>query len=336
MAFSYKNLAAFVGALWALLVFLTFVPLASANTIYLQANPANVIPSAPNGSGQYFVNSPTFDSNFNGIASSSMTWGLNAWIAGGGTTTLRAQLIINPATSPCSVDFTVNRFGATYQVTQFGCNLTGITVGTVLYYQLRSLDGTQFFTSGLGDSPYVVITDQDGNFQSFPVFTPGTDVLQVATSTTNVFCDTNVPFDSSSIIQATLTAVPNGLCKVGAFLLIPNQNSLGSFANLSSSTQDKIPFSYFYDVQGLVTGSATSTSQNSQVFSMDLSIMDFASSTSMGPILPNVLTFFSSSTIGQYMSPATHDLLYNLMIFAIWGDVMWMIYHKIVPTKVKI
>jgi len=212
-----------------------------------------------------------------------------------------------------------------------------VVPGTVLHFEIRPLDtGRKAFAASNGSVPYLIAQVGSEPSFSFPVFTPGDSVLQVATTTTNDFCNQQMPYDDSSIISATLTAVPNGLCRVAAFLVVPSQNSLSQFSLLASSTTEKIPFSYYYDFADIVGGQATSTSQNMQNFAMNLSLLDFASSTAMGPILPSSLSFLSSTTIGQYMSPTMHDIIYNLMIFAIWGEVLFLLYHKIIPAKAKI
>jgi len=159
----------------------------------------------------------------------------------------------------------------------------------------------------------------------------------VSTSTLASFCDANVPFDNSSIIQATITAIPNGLCHVGAFLIVPQASTLNEFSTLTDTLKTKIPFSYFYDVSDLYSNSVGATTTTAmQSFSMNLGIIDFASSTAMGPLLPASIGFLSSSTINQFLPAGMHDLLYNLMIYAIWLDVMWLLYHRIVPSKAKI
>jgi len=172
---------------------------------------------------------------------------------------------------------------------------------------------------------HVILTDfVQQNYQLF------------ATSTVEDFCDQNVPYDDSSIIQATLTAIPNGLCRVGVFLVVPTGDQLNQFGELNDTLATKIPFSYFYEVKDIYEGGSASTTENFTSFSIGLASIDFASSTGIGPILPTNLNFLSTSTINTYLPAGMHDVLYNIMVAAIWLEVMYLLYHRIVPKTAKI
>lgn len=343
MARSYKNLAAFVGTLWVLLVFGIFITPAHAQTVGSQVDNSRAIYVGGGGSQP----SSAIGANFaTPLLQTNTTYDFGWTVQGAtqGVATTSVNVTINSKSIAgnfyvgwCGVTLIWTPFTTYYYATST-CASTNIDFSLPSYISVypSGVSNPIVVAGNSQSSPFFILTIGNDPLMSFPAFSPTQTAIGVATTSTNSFCDQNVPFDNSSIIQATLTAVPNGLCKVGAFMVIPSGNTLGQYALLSSSTQEKIPFSYFYDVQSLITGAATSTSQNSQTFAMNLGALDFSSSTAMGPLLPTSLTFFSSTTIGQYMSPATHDLLYNLMIYAIWLEVMWLIYHKIVPTRAKI
>jgi len=188
----------------------------------------------------------------------------------------------------------------------------------------------------LASSPYYIISSDQtlsGNALVINVTPPDSSISTTSLAT---FCDSNVPYDNSNIVQATITAIPNGLCRVGSFLIVPSSSSLSQFSTLSDTLRGKIPFSYFYDVSDLYNGSTASSTQNMQSFTMSLGLIDFASSTSMGAMLPASVNFLSSTTISTFLPAGMHDLLYNMMIYAIWIEVMYLLYHRIVPNKAKI
>jgi len=146
------------------------------------------------------------------------------------------------------------------------------------------------------------------------------------------FC--NTAFASTTGIGAT---IGNGFCVAFGYLFIPTPLSLQQFQDFALSLQNKIPFAYYYDVENIFTGSNASGTQNMVSYSANLSALDFASSTGLGPILPTTpFSFLSSSTIGAYLPAGMHDLLYNLMIAGIWVEVLFLLYRKVVPTKAKI
>jgi hypothetical protein len=160
--------------------------------------------------------------------------------------------------------------------------------------------------------------------------------LGIATSTSFAFCNTSFA-TSSGLVSDFANGFSNGLCQVAGFLIVPAPATLEGFSSLTSTAREKIPFSYYYDILGVVNGSSASTTQNLPSYGLDLSVLDFSSSTAMGPLLPTgIFSIFSSSTIERFLPAGLHDLLYNMMIWAIWGDLMWVLYHKIVPSKAKI
>jgi len=128
----------------------------------------------------------------------------------------------------------------------------------------------------------------------------------------------------------------NAICQAVGYLFVPTPTSYAQYQGLPLYLQNVLPFSYFYGVGDIFTSMTASTTQNFPVYSMGLSQLDFASSTAMGPILPSSLEFLSSSTINRFLPVGMHDLLYNLMIFVIWVDVAFVLYHKVVPKKAVI
>lgn len=150
----------------------------------------------------------------------------------------------------------------------------------------------------------------------------------------NEFCAS--AFASSSA-PGIVTDFGIAMCNVFGFMFVPTPASVQQFSDFSNGLQTKIPFAYYYDIADIINGSTASTTQNFTAYTINLSAIDFASSTGMGPILPtSPLEFFSSTTISKYLPVGMHDFIYNLMIWTIWIDLLWVLYHKIVPTKAKI
>lgn len=156
--------------------------------------------------------------------------------------------------------------------------------------------------------------------------TPQFSIDTFSTTTASSFCDENVPYDNTDIVSATLTYVPNGLCRVGAFLAIPNQTSLNQFTTLSATTKEKFPFSYVVTVLttwGTLTASSTA---NAPTFTYSLHDLGIGSTTPLGNILPNI-TIFSSSTVQTYFPSSTFDAFKTLasiaLVLILVGDIFF-------------
>jgi len=182
--------------------------------------------------------------------------------------------------------------------------------------------------------------DHFGNSNGVPYFVIAGEAIDLIPSITSsqfnlsgafTFC--NDIFASSTGIGSTIM---NGLCVVGGYLFIPSYASIQAFSDLSLTLQEKIPFSYGYDIAGIFSGMSASSTENFPTYSIGLNAIDFSSSTAMGPIFPTSLDFLSSTTINKFLSPGMHDILYNFAIFVIWVEVAFVLYRKIVPTKAKI
>jgi len=148
----------------------------------------------------------------------------------------------------------------------------------------------------------------------------------LSTTSLQSFCDANMPFDNSSIINATLTAIPNGICRATTYLIIPSSDSLNQFATLASSTKNRFPFSYFNSVFTVWNSLTASSTLNSPTFAYDLADLGLGSTTPMGNILPN-LTVLSSTTVQSYFPSGTFSLLKALagiaIILVLIGDIFF-------------
>jgi len=155
----------------------------------------------------------------------------------------------------------------------------------------------------------------------------------VGTSTVAELCSRNVG-TSTSFLDSAGASFSNGLCNVGVFLFVPSQEVLDGFGNLASSTQSKIPFSYYYDFRNILSGSAATSTSNFSVLAVDLRATGVGSTSPWATVLPSSFNYLSSTTITAYVSPTLYDLLFLLMRSAIWIAVLFHIYHRIIPRHV--
>lgn len=145
----------------------------------------------------------------------------------------------------------------------------------------------------------------------------------------------NSPFNSSttnttelngsvacSRTRFTLVGLDFGeaLCEITKTLFVPSQNSLTNFANIATTTQQTIPFSYFYDIKDAVYGQSTTSTATPVSFDL------VASTTSFGQIH---FTPFSTSTAVAYMGQTNYDLFQLLMRYAILAAFGFYLYFRI-------
>jgi len=152
----------------------------------------------------------------------------------------------------------------------------------------------------------------------------------ISTSTIRAFCNGTYA-TSTGFFSDIANGVTYGACTAFSFLFVPDQNTLRGFSELSSTTQTKIPFSYYYDFAGILNGSSASTTSNFTVLSADLRATGVGSTTPWGNVLPSSFNYLSSTTITAYVSPTLYSLLFLLMRSAIWLAVLFHIYHRLVP-----
>jgi len=98
-----------------------------------------------------------------------------------------------------------------------------------------------------------------------------------------------------------------GLCNVVKSLFLPSSSAIEDFSQVITNLQQRIPFSYFYDITTSVTSQSTTGS------SSPITSLDFVSSSTA---LHITYSTFSSTTASQYMG----STLYNLFLYALMGD----------------
>jgi len=182
----------------------------------------------------------------------------------------------------------------------------------------------------LGVTPYVIINGVNQSLD--PNLLNGGNPSGVSTSSIQAFCNGTYA-TSTGFFSDIANGVTYGACTAFAFLFVPNQDTLQSFSNLGSTTQNKIPFSYYYDFEAILNGSAASSSTNFNALSTDLRATGVGSSTVFANVLPSSFTWLSTTTISTYVNPTLYALLFLLMRSAIWIAVLFHIYHRLVPKR---
>jgi len=164
---------------------------------------------------------------------------------------------------------------------------------------------------------------------------PGYTDVGISTTSQQVYCNSNFS-TSTGLLDSLGKSISTGICNVGVFLFVPSQNALSSFATLSSTTQTKIPFSYYYNVKSILQ-TASSTSGNFTSIHLNLGgATGVASTTPFAGILNQDFQLLSTSTISTYISPSTYNLLMDLARYAIWIAVMFHVYRRIVPKHANV
>jgi len=219
-------------------------------------------------------------------------------------------------------------------------NLTGIrSVAIEVYKTSGPMVGTPSTLGttgasappGYNNNPYLLLTDEGSsesiNWYDLSVVPPiDFEALKFVATSTSFF---------SGQASGTLQAIANecaqtgnifaeALCRTTAYLFIPNPAVLDQYTTLASSTADKFPFSYIFGVIYLFTELNASSTTNMIAPHIDFSSVDPASSTPFGSFLPD-MTIMSSTSIKQYMPEGFWELVYALMIAAIWLGLAFML-----------
>jgi len=167
-----------------------------------------------------------------------------------------------------------------------------------------------------------------------PVLSPigGYPTLGIATSSVNSFCQTNFSTSTTGFVDSIMSAVSVGVCSSFAFLFVPTADSLAGFQALASTSQSKIPFSYYFQLAGVYDSMTASSTENLSAFSIDFPA--FGSSTPLGTIIPTHVDILSTTTIDKYYPSAIRHTFLFLGASAIWVGLGFVLYRRIVPHKV--
>jgi len=146
---------------------------------------------------------------------------------------------------------------------------------------------------------------------------------------------------SSSIPNCNLGNIFNdGICQAFNFLFVPDPSVINGYMTLfdtSSSSAagigSRFPFSYVTGISDTWSQLHASSTQNFQNLSIDLSRLDFASSTPFGHILPASLTILSTTTVTEHMPAGFWDAMQLLIVAGIWlglgADIFFTVRNKL-------
>jgi len=176
--------------------------------------------------------------------------------------------------------------------------------------------------------PYVILTGINQSLD--PNYIDNGNPSGISTSTVQQYCNSSYS-TSTGLFSELANGITYGFCTVTTFLFVPNQNDLQNFYNLASTSQSKIPFSYFYETYNMFNSLSASSSTNLPTFAVDLPVM--GTSTPLGQIVPSRIEFLSTTTIDRYYPSAIRTTFLTLGSYAIWVTAFVVIYRRIVPKK---
>lgn len=135
------------------------------------------------------------------------------------------------------------------------------------------------------------------------------------TSTASDFCDENLPYDDSDIIQATLTFIPNGICKAVSFMVVPSQASVNTFQSWGQTIQTKIPFSYGIEMYNIFNDINTAISSSSTT---NFPVLELEYGSTTGSSFHGSVVLFSSTTVNALFPEAVRNGFRNLLSVVLW------------------
>jgi len=201
-----------------------------------------------------------------------------------------------------------------------------------IYYVLVSIGNIGankvFLTTNLSKSFFYGYITAGGFTPSIPISPgiPGFTDFGIATTSQQAYCNTNFS-TSSGLLDSLGQSISLGFCNVGVFLFVPSSQAIAQWQNLGSSTQTKIPFSYFYQVTSLYDNLVATTAPSFIDVQFDISSTS-VKNTGFGTVLPAVVAF-STSTVVQYLPPDVMSLLRSLMIATIWLGFAYYAYRRV-------
>lgn len=217
--------------------------------------------------------------------------------------------------------------------TQSGSNRT--LVPGHIYYVFGSLaggpgvqDDNQLRMNLSNDFFYGYLTDSSGESLPISPGIPGFTDYGIATSSQQVYCYGNFA-STTGLLDSVAQSISIGICNVGVFLFVPSNEAISNFQALASTSQSKIPFSYVYGLGSIYSSLTASTSVNLPTYTLDLPAL--GTTTPLGNILPDSVTFLSTTTIDTYYPTATRETFLFLGSSAIWLGLAFILYRRVVP-----
>jgi len=182
-------------------------------------------------------------------------------------------------------------------------------------YAIKTDRGNQYF--------YGLITSGEGGTVLVLPGVTGFTNPGISTTSQSVYCASS--FATSGFLSQVASDISTAMCNVTVFLFVPSNESLTVFLSLASTTRDRAPFSYFYDMSTDINNLSASSTANLPTYTANLSALGIGSTTPIGNILPN-LTLLSSTTILQYAPSGFYSALMFLARASIWLGLGFTLY----------
>jgi len=153
---------------------------------------------------------------------------------------------------------------------------------------------------------------------------PGFTDVGIATTSQQVYCNANFS-STTGFLDSIGLSISQGFCNVGVFLFVPSSQAVSQWQGLSSTTQVRIPFSYFYGLKSIYSSYVATTSPSF----LDVSINTGAFPSSTLVALPASWTVFSTSTLGTFAYGGFLSLARTLMSYSLWLLFAWFIFFEV-------
>jgi len=131
----------------------------------------------------------------------------------------------------------------------------------------------------------------------------------------------SIEFASSTTQCADGNLFTNGICVAFSFLFVPDPGVMNGYAELFSPESDsgfyaRFPITYFVGVSDALSAIAASSTESVPLLDLELSRMNFASST-FGSFIPDEV-FISTTTIAGLFPDGLWDALQLIIVAGIW------------------
>jgi len=206
----------------------------------------------------------------------------------------------------------------------------GSNASTSIYIGADATTTGFYCTADCGSmkAPYFFLSTTPLNL-NIPALYPSATTTALDLSTAQSFCGSSTYATSTGFWDSTGQAFSRGICLAFAAVFVPSSDSVGQFSALQPELQSKIPFSYFYQAYGVLSGLQATTTDNLPTLSVNLSTVDIGSSTPLGNLYSPQITILSTSTISRFFPDDIRTLWLNFLSVALWFILIMHFYHKI-------
>jgi len=186
--------------------------------------------------------------------------------------------------------------------------------------------GLKLISDGTRTLFYGSITDGQG---SEVPWIPGISQIGAATSTVATFCNQNFATTTGGFLAGIGQDISLGLCKVTAFLFIPNQNAVQSFYNNMDNLKTRFPFAWVVDAREIYNTYVATTTDN--FFDITINLATSGPMLGLPPEVPllnkTIITSFMSDNMRNAFKTLLATVFYLLAAAFIYRDIQ-RVWHK--------